>query len=48
MSVAQMTCTDIPISYFDYENITTLVMADTLECQVIHWTNTTVEKEDDI
>ena len=32
MAVAQMVCEDSPVSYFDYENITTPRMADTMDC----------------
>jgi hypothetical protein len=34
MSVAQMVCLDDPVSYFDYENTTSLRMADTMDCTV--------------
>jgi len=34
MQVAQMNCIDYPVSYFDYENVTSTVMADTMDCQV--------------
>ena len=30
-----MNCVDVPVSYFDYENVTTQAMADSLDCQVI-------------
>ena len=29
-----MDCVDEPVSYFDYENITTQAMADSLDCGV--------------
>jgi hypothetical protein len=34
MLVAHMNCRDVPVSYFDYENATSSVMADTLDCRV--------------
>lgn len=34
MAVAQMSCIDEPVSYFDYENTTTPQMADTMDCTV--------------
>ena len=34
MSVAQMICESIPVSYFDYENTTSPRMADILDCLV--------------
>ena len=34
MSVAQMICESVPVSYFDYENTTTPRMADILDCLV--------------
>jgi len=34
MSVAQMLCDTIPVSYFDYQNITNSKMADTMDCLV--------------
>jgi len=34
MSVARMNCLEFPVTYFDYENITSPVMADQMDCQV--------------
>jgi len=34
IQVAEMNCYDYPVSYFDYENITSQVMADTMDCKV--------------
>jgi len=34
MLVAHMNCVDVPVSYFDYENVTTQAMADSLDCQI--------------
>ena len=34
MSVAQMICESVPVSYFDYENTTSPRMADILDCLV--------------
>jgi hypothetical protein len=34
MLVAHMNCRDVPVSYFDYENTTSAVMADTMDCRV--------------
>ena len=35
MSVARMNCLEFPVTYFDYENITSPIMADQMDCQVI-------------
>ena len=32
--VAHMNCVDLPVTYFDYENVTTEAMADSLDCTV--------------
>ena len=37
-----MDCVDEPVSYFDYENITTQAMADSLDCGVRKLKLTTV------
>ena len=42
MMVAHMDCVDEPVSYFDYENITTQAMADSLDCGVRKLKLTTV------
>ena len=34
MSVAQMKCESVPVSFFDYENTTSPRMADILDCLV--------------
>ena len=34
MSVAQMSCESVPVSFFDYENTTSPRMADILDCLV--------------
>ena len=34
MAVAQMSCDSVPVSYFDYENVTSPRMADILDCAV--------------